>query len=250
MSKFIKMLVKKTILVFSIFISAHSHSFSQGQADDHSDLRNRFTFSGGVSFAVSDFGSTDLLNDGAGFAKTGMGFNFSYTRFLHETFGLVFTVGYDGHSFNSEEYIKQFATLDPPAVWHVVSDPWVTKSFLFGIVWHMPEEKFEFDLKAQFGISNTTYPKFSMTKEIGYYLPYAFENDEAKENAFTGALGISLGYWITDNITLHANFDFRNHIVEFDKINIVENGEAGYQGDRQSVSVIQTSLGVSYTFGK
>jgi hypothetical protein len=108
--------------------------------------------SGGPSFPLGDYGSSDINNTEAGLAKTGYNVNLQYAYYLTNNFGLTATALYTKHAIDN----SLFSSVNASA------DHWQYFAFVVGAINSAPvSPKAAFDFSLMTGIARVNSPKVS-----------------------------------------------------------------------------------------
>jgi hypothetical protein len=108
--------------------------------------------SGGPSFPVGDYGSTNVNNTQAGLARTGYNVNLQYAYYLSKNYGLTATALYTKHALDN----SLFSAAD------VSADHWQYYGLVVGAISSAPvSPKTTFDFSLMAGIARVNSPRIS-----------------------------------------------------------------------------------------
>jgi len=202
------------------------------------EKKSFLTLHGGPSFPVGDFGSDNMGNQYAGFAKTGYTVNLNYGYLFNKNAGLTASAFYN--SFGTKQFALSFlegsggtVTLD--------MDHWKFYGLTAGPLMSFDVSKNIYsDIKVMAGMVNANSPKISYSGIV------MANGDWSWAPALQG--GISLRMGTGSNIFVFVNADYMYMKPKFSYTYTDENDQLVKEDIRQKMSVVNVSAGIGINF--
>jgi opacity protein-like surface antigen len=159
---------------------------------------------GGIAIPIGKFGSKNINDSTASFAKTGPTFNVGIDYKLKKNFGLSFLFSGQQNNVDTKTLDNKLETAYPNSEFHSTSNNWVTWKFMAGAYISLPldqKNKISFTARAMAGILKTSTYKFSQTQitndtlDLGGGTVESLRSEKQTVNStFTYLAGVGLQY--------------------------------------------------------
>ncbi len=235
-----KIAFKIKILFYAISILYVSDCLSQ-------DL-GYIAVSVGAGVPLKNYGSTDIADSAAGFAKTGLCLEISAAYKISKTFGICALVRNQSNAMDVDAAVKQFAKKYPTIKWNMQAENWNIKSFMAGIYGSFPigDSSISFDLKGMLGLSSSTLPSTILTgSQNGNSLTAT--QSSATSGALCFAVGLGFKKYLTDALCLIVGVDYMATKPNFSNVTIsFSNGTQQTLNGSQSITLFTINAGIGF----
>lgn len=212
--------MRKIILILSIAILSTANVHAQN---------SRWSINAGAGIAVptGKFGSKNINDSTASFAKTGPAFNVGIDYKLKKNFGLSFLFSGQQNNVDTKTLDNKLEMASPGSEFHSTSNNWVTWKFMAGayILLSLDKKnKINFTARAMAGILKTSTYKFSQTQITndtlipggGTGAVESFEYSKQTVNStFTYLAGVGLQYNLDKIFSFKSNIDYSGASLSF-----------------------------------
>jgi len=220
----------KKLLLIIVALLVSGAMMAQGSKGKMT-TRSFLAFHGGPSFTVGAFGSRDVNNNDAGFAKTGFNLNLQYGYHFNKSAGLTGSVLYGRYNLDKASLLN--ATTPG-----VNADHWQFYGVAIGpMLTHEISNKVAADLRVMVGMANANTPKFT------YEGLLAIKQDWQSALLFQG--GMDLRFNLAGKAFIFTNADYVWMQPEFK----IESPDGTVVDRRhQNIGVINLNGGVGFRF--
>ena len=235
--------MKNLIVVIAMLCSVSCYAQDKGYVG--------LTF--GASNPLGEFGDSDIDNEDAGFAQTGMFYDLSFGYKFGKNFGIAAMLRGQANPVDVDEIASQihdefsdFLGTDDFSV-KAESDPISSGLFMVGGYGSFPlTEKLSFESRVLIGLMSATIPEAKITVTDGVDT-YWQKQHEGSGSAFAFGLGAGLKFDIGNRICLLANLDYTTAKPEFKDVEF-EDGSGDIETDTysQSISTLNVGVGIAY----
>lgn len=169
------------------------------QSNDPEAATSRRFFVGlayGISFAIGDFGNTDVTNAEAGYAQNGRRYDLYSGYSLNDRLTLTAGLRYQRFQTDVGDVVRFFDDLNPGISFGGENGDWQTYYLLFGAAYSVPIVK-RFEIYPRFAVGPlwTVSPGFDVQATTG------FSQNEFTRSSETGlGLGYDLGVGLRTNL--------------------------------------------------
>jgi len=202
----------------------------------------------GASIPTGDFGSTDLSNDKAGLAKTGLALRLNYGYHFSKNFGGILIAKGNFNSIDMDAFRQQFSVpTGSGASYSVNTGSYKSGAVLVGMFADMPisaDEKFSFEVRALAGYQNSTIPEFNVTMSIPSVGTIDFAQESYSAGSFAYTFGAGFKYKVGNNLALKLNGDYNGANPSF-KIEDQNNQTQTY---KQPWNTVDVTVGLTIGF--
>jgi opacity protein-like surface antigen len=218
---------------------------------------NYIGISGGISAPTGEYSSTNTgtfgnWNNTSGFAKTGFNLGLEGAYHFLPKIGIAGIVNFSDHGrlSNSDAQKLGASYTDAFAVdYSTVSTQgrYQTINLFVGPCFSLPVQKVTFEARILGGLTqNLSSPEIYVTLEDN---PNGFKQKSSSHNAFGWQAGIGVHYRLTEKIAISIREDyFETSGIKIDNEN--RNNAAGRLVTKQTMSWINGSVGIAYTWGR
>lgn len=206
----------------------------------------------GAANPIGDYHSTDIDNDDAGLAKTGLFYDLSFAYKFGGSFGLTAVLRGQANPVNADEFASQvedeFASVFGPGLSvKAESDPWSCGLFMaggygsFGLT-----DKLSFESRILIGLMSATAPEMTATVTDGID-SYWEKQSAVTSTGFAFGVGAGLKFDVGNRICLLANLDYTSATVSFEDVEYISSDGDNYTDSfDQSLSTVNFGVGIGY----
>lgn len=234
--------MKMKILLFSLLIFTVT-AFAQD--------KGYIGISLGSSTPIGDFASNDPNNNAAGYAKTGLHFDFTFGYKLGKHFGIAALLRGQANATDAQALADQIAQQNPGVSNTVNSTAWSIGGYMVGGYGSFPiSEKFSFESKIMFGFLTATSPDITIDLTGPGGSAWVKENS-ASSSAFAYLLSAGFKYNVGKHFCLLYYFDYLGAKPEFSNVSTTTSSGTSSTGTfSQNFGTINNNIGIGYRFGK
>lgn len=232
--------MKKLILLTAAFLTLN-FVFAQG--------KSVFSLSFGPSIPLGEFGSKDIDNQYAGFAKTGLMVEFSYNQKLGKYFGITFINRSQSHFMDAQALSDAYAQLFPGLGNSVESAYWSNSTLMLGASSSIPITKtISFESRLMFGFATAKSPDMFVHFGNNVNKAWVHQND-VTSFALTSLIGAGFKFDVTKSFSLLLNVDVQGLKPEFRDV-VATNSDGLYMKDTysQKMNTLNIGFGLGYRF--
>jgi hypothetical protein len=194
---------------------------------------------GGPSFPVGDFGSKNMGNQEAGFAKTGYSVNLNYGYQFEKNAGITASIFLN--NYNTQPFKMSFAGESGTETIELKMDHWQFYGLTAGPMLNFTAGKNIFaDLKIMGGVVNANTP------QISYQGTVMAKEDWSWAPAIQGGANLRIG--AGNNMFVFANADYMYMKPKFTSSYYDENSNWVTTDIKQKMSVVNVSAGIGFSF--
>ncbi|HSZ87142.1 MAG TPA: outer membrane beta-barrel protein [Puia sp.] len=210
----------------------------------------------GLAFPSGKFGSKNIHDSTASFAKTGPAFNLGVDYKLKKNFGLSFLISGQQNNVDTKTLDNKLEAAFPGNEFHSTSNNWFTWEFMAGAYISLPldkKNKINFTARAMAGILKTSTYKFSQSQRTdpndtlnlggGTTTIESFGSyQQPVKSTFTYLAGVGLQYNLDKIISFKTNIDYSAASLSFGRI-----GYASSSGASLATGTVTGPGGINQT---
>ncbi len=248
------MYINKMKRIFTLSIIAFiTLTTFKANAQDEPPVKSYFGFFGGISIPQGDFAKSTYDNNKAGFARKGLSYGLDGAVYFYKRLAIGASIIYmDNNQLNQANvdslaagYTRSFSA-DGATV--TANNRYQTVSILLGPQYSFNYGKFIFDLRASAGIIKvfkTPETNILLTGVPNQTLTFYQRSASATVLAYSGTAAVR--YKLSDNVHLVVRGNYINSSGPTIK-NEGRSTDIGRLVTKQPISIIQTSLGLNFSF--
>lgn len=205
----------------------------------------------GMAAPTGVFGSTNVLEEDAVYAKTGFNIHVNVGRTFNRFLGITATGGFINQTTKMEVIVDNFNRFGPPGVF-ILDYDYPGMSFLYaagGLLVTVPAtDRFSIDLKLQGGFA------FGIDRELTLRIDdnaiiRTEKYGKATDLAFLPDFGLNFRALVTDNFTMNFFTDFLMANFKFKDVTYFENGVAvGTFDYKLPMRNVNVGIGAGWSF--
>src|ERR1700722_7885968 len=212
--------MRKLILILSVVILFIANVYAQNS-------RWSINAGAGIAVPIGKFGSKNINDSTASFAKIGPAFNVAIDYKLKKNFGLSFLFSGQQNNVDTKTLDNKLETAFPSYEFYSTSNNWVTWKFMAGAYISLPldkKNKINFMAHAMAGILKTSTCKFSQMQITNDTLipggrTGTVESSEYRKqtvnSTFTYLAGVGLQYNLDKIYSFKTNIDYSGASLSF-----------------------------------
>lgn len=180
----------------------------------------------GLAAPAGVFGSTNILEDEAVFAKTGLSMSLNVGRTFNRFLGLMATGGLIVQNTKMDLIVDNYNRYGPINKYILAYDyPGMRFFYLAGglLVTIPATDRFSIDIKLQGGVSLGVDRELTLQKEVNS-VPVLEKYGKASDVAFLPDMGLNFRLLVTNNFTMNFFADFVMANYKFKDVTYFENG--------------------------
>ena len=240
----LKNLSMKSILLSLYFISTFS-VFAQ-------ENRTMVSFTAGLSYPISKFGSKELDMEGTGLANRGTLGEFTIShQFKNQPWGLLSSFNFSDYAFDNEALEAELDSRTD-GDWTVSESNYKITSLNFGLSYNLQlGEKIGLSFRGMTGLATTTFPSLKESWTSQYYTPTSTSISGSKAKSLNVLLGAAFRMKLFRSINWLIDFSFLSNKAKFD-VTATEVYDGGSSTDtyEQTVNIsrvnICTGIGIRF----
>jgi hypothetical protein len=223
--------MRKLILILNLVILFTTSLYSQNSGWS-------FDASAGAAFPTGKFGSKNISDPNASFAKTGPMLNLCFDYNLKKYFGFSFLFSGQQNNVDTKAIDSKLQAAYPDYEFHSTSNNWLSLKFMAGVYTSLSldkEDRISLTARAMIGILKTSNYNFSQSQKInpndtanlgsGTVTIESYEADWISlKTTFTYLLGIGLKYNLNKKISLKTNIDYSAATLSFPRFDYLNSG--------------------------
>ncbi|MDP4264112.1 MAG: outer membrane beta-barrel protein [Bacteroidota bacterium] len=219
----------KKILIMIVVLLMSGIVMAQGEKQQRT-TKSFLALHAGPSFPVGDFAKTDINNEQAGFAKTGVNVNLTYGYEFLENVGLTASIFYNNNKMDNSAVLDQ--------VGNVALDHWQWYGISVGPMFTQKlAGNMAIDLRVMGGVANANSPKAVVDNET------VVKEDWSPAAVFQGGAGLRIG--MGNRMFIMVNLDYLYMKPKFDLV--FPDGSPTVRSE-QKMSVLNLTAGFGIRF--
>jgi len=225
--------MRKLILILNLVILFTSSLYSQNSGWS-------FDASAGAAFPIGKFGSKNINDPNASFAKTGPMLNLCFDYNLKKYFGFSFLLSGQKNNVDTKAIDSKLSAAYPDYEFYSTSNNWLSLKFMGGVYTCLSfdkEDRISLTARVMIGVLKTSNYNFSQTQRInpkdtanlgnGTVVIESYEADWVSlKTAFTYLVGIGLKYNLNKKISIKTNIDYSAATLSFPRFDYFNSGGA------------------------
>lgn len=232
--------MKKQIVLLILLTGVISFGFAQS-------YKGHIGVSFGPALPLGDFASRAMDNKNAGWAKTGMNIDLSFSHKLGSgNFGITGLIRRQTHTTDAVSIAEIYENNYPEAYWKAEFDNWLFGGVLLGGFGSFPiTEKVNFDVRAMIGYFKFWQPSNKITGSLPGVQVW-IKQEEETSLSFSCLAGVGFKFDIGKSVLLLANLDCFYANPEFVNVKSSNsNGESGLFTNKQMILSLNPNIGIA-----